>query len=75
MYGGAGNDSLYVAGSVTKSTMDGGDGDDTLIFINGAGANPSIVGGSGNDFLSFTRTINAATVDAGAGSDHRSGRP
>jgi Ca2+-binding RTX toxin-like protein len=63
---GGGNDTVRVFNAATPLdlTIDGGNGDDTLLGGNG---NELLIGGSGNDFVDGN--IGADTVQLGAGTD------
>ncbi len=59
LLGESGNDTL-VANATGTASLDGGDGDDSFLFVSGVQlANNTVVGGTGTDTLAFTA---AATV-------------
>ncbi|KAK0347497.1 hypothetical protein LTR94_002352 [Friedmanniomyces endolithicus] len=74
LYGEAGNDHLYVRRILPHSAntlvLDGGAGDDTIDYVNGANLldRVTILGGEGNDIINLDATAKAV-VDAGAGDD------
>ena len=72
--GGAGNDVISAeennVGSWTQALINGNDGNDTITFSAGTGANASILGGAGNDLLSAEgATLTATLFQAGGGTD------
>jgi len=72
--GGAGNDVISAeennVGSWTQALINGNDGNDTITFSAGTGANASILGGAGNDLLSAEGvTLTSTLFQAGGGTD------
>jgi VCBS repeat-containing protein len=57
-----------LTGNVTATTLDGGDGDDTLIGKSYNG-DDTLIGGSGNDFLQVNDSFGSNTLTGGTGAD------
>jgi len=53
---GAGTDIITVAGTATGLSVDGGDGEDTIKFVNGSnvGEAATVIGGNGTDIIELT---------------------
>lgn len=66
IFGNAGNDTLYVAGSTTGAELWGGPGNDDLTALD-ATTGARLEGGSGNDFITHSGSVGLAA--GGDGSD------
>jgi len=75
IYGGAGNDSVFLTAGAAVGTLNGfylGDGSDLMVASGSNLTNASILGGGGNDTINLVagNTFTNSTINANAGSDY-----